>query len=89
MDLDLVELILRMEEIFSIGLPDDECVEEKRRCVAPHPHLTLARQCELLGLPRSTFYHQPAGESNENLQQSDLHQIAHRKPIFGIDLDRE
>src|SRR5947209_19216180 len=28
--------------------------EEKRRCIAPHPHLTLARQCGLLGLPRST-----------------------------------
>src|SRR5947209_18193106 len=41
--------------------------EEKRQCIAPHPHLTLARQCDLLGLPRSTFYHQPAGETKENL----------------------
>src|SRR5947209_2570333 len=43
-------------------------IEEKRRCIAPHPHLTLARQCGLLGLPRSTFYHQPAGESKANLR---------------------
>jgi putative transposase len=27
----------------------------------------VARQCELLGLPRSTCYHTPAGESTENL----------------------
>jgi putative transposase len=47
----------------SLGLS----IEEKRRCMAPHPHLTLARQCELLGLPRSTFYYQPAGETTENL----------------------
>jgi putative transposase len=43
-------------------------IEEKRRCIAPHPHLTLARQCELLGLPRSTFYHQATGESKDNLE---------------------
>jgi len=29
--------------------------------------LSIARQCELLGLPRSTCYHTPAGESTENL----------------------
>jgi putative transposase len=29
--------------------------------------LTIARQCELLGLPRSTRYHRPQGESAENL----------------------
>jgi hypothetical protein len=33
-----------------------------------HPHLTLQRQCELLGVPRSTFYYQPRLESPENLR---------------------
>ena len=32
-----------------------------------HPLLSVRRQCELLGLNRSTLYYQPAGESAENL----------------------
>jgi len=32
-----------------------------------HPQLSVAAQCRLLLIPRSTFYHQPAGESAENL----------------------
>ncbi|MFA9462644.1 IS3 family transposase [Thiohalorhabdus methylotrophus] len=32
-----------------------------------HPQLSIQRQCALLGLPRSTYYYQPAGESAENL----------------------
>jgi hypothetical protein len=28
-----------------------------------HPDFSLRRQCELLGLNRSTWYYQPAGES--------------------------
>ena len=32
-----------------------------------HPQLSVARQCELLGLPRSTWYYAPLGESAENL----------------------
>ncbi|MFA9461278.1 IS3 family transposase [Thiohalorhabdus methylotrophus] len=32
-----------------------------------HPRLSVQRQCNLLGLPRSTYYRQPAGESTENL----------------------
>jgi putative transposase len=29
---------------------------------------SIRRQCELLGLPRSSYYHEPAGESDENLK---------------------
>jgi putative transposase len=32
-----------------------------------HPDLTVARQCALLELPRSSYYFAPAGESPENL----------------------
>jgi putative transposase len=32
-----------------------------------HPQLSVRRQCELLGLNRSTLYYEPAGESAENL----------------------
>jgi putative transposase len=39
-----------------------------RRCIEPeHERLTIARQCALLGLPRSTCYYRPQGESTENL----------------------
>jgi len=42
--------------------------EEKRGWVDPkHPGLSVARQCELVGLPRSTWYYEPAGETAENL----------------------
>ena len=32
-----------------------------------HPRLSVATQCRLLSIPRSTFYHRPAGERAENL----------------------
>ena len=42
--------------------------EELRRWIEPdHQRLSVARQCELLGLPRSTCYYGPAGETAENL----------------------
>jgi len=30
--------------------------------------LTIRQQCELLGLPRSTYYYQPRPESAQNLR---------------------
>lgn len=32
-----------------------------------HPKLSILRQCELLGLPRSTYYYEAQGETAENL----------------------
>ena len=32
-----------------------------------HPQISIARQCDLVGLPRSTYYYQAQGESAENL----------------------
>jgi putative transposase len=37
-----------------------------------HPELSVRRQCELLGLNRSTYYLEPAGESAENLRLMGL-----------------
>lgn len=34
---------------------------------ADHPTLSIARQCELLSMSRSSFYYRPAGESEETL----------------------
>ncbi len=45
-------------------------VAEKRHCIEPeHPRLSVARQCELIGLSRSSYYrHDEVGmESEENL----------------------
>jgi putative transposase len=33
-----------------------------------HPQLSVRRQCELLGLNRSTLYYEPAQETPENLR---------------------
>ena len=64
-------------------LPDS--VEEKRRLIDPaHPDLSLRRQCQLLGLCRSSFYYHPAGETTENLllmRQIDRQYT--RTPFYG------
>ena len=42
--------------------------EAKRGFIEPdHPQLSVARQCALLGLSRSSFYYRSQGESAENL----------------------
>ncbi len=44
-------------------------VDEKRQCIEPlHLRLSIVQQCELLSLPRSSFYYSPALESEENLR---------------------
>jgi putative transposase len=58
---------LKMElEWLKKKLPND--AQAKRALVEPdHPQLSIRRQCELVGLNRSTFYYQPARESDLNL----------------------
>ena len=42
---------------------------EKRLLIEPnHPTLSIVEQCELLQLPRSSYYHEPAQESELNLK---------------------
>jgi putative transposase len=44
-------------------------VDARRALIVPdHPHLSICRQCELIGLNRSTYYLAPATESEENLR---------------------
>jgi putative transposase len=54
-----------------------QSVELKRSLVdAAHPQLSICRQCELLGLGRSSFYYEPATETAEDLalmRQIDEH----------------
>lgn len=49
-----------------------------------HPRLSIVRQCDLLGLARSTYYHAPGGESVENLRLMRLIDEQYlRTPFFG------
>jgi putative transposase len=49
-----------------------------------HPDLSIRRQCELIGLNRSTFYYQPAMESPLNLQLMRLIDAQYtRTPFYG------
>ncbi len=49
-----------------------------------HPTLSLRRQCRLLGLNRSSWYYQPAGESAENLALMRLIDEQYlRTPFYG------
>jgi putative transposase len=41
----------------------------QRRLIEPeHPALSVARQCALLGMARSSWYYTPQGDSPENLE---------------------
>jgi len=52
---------------------------------AEHPVLTVRRQCALLGLARSGLYHQPQGESAENLALMRLLDEAYTTwPFYGV-----
>ena len=44
-------------------------LEQQRTLIeVGHPELSVRRQCELLGLNRSSLYYEPAGETPENLR---------------------
>ena len=61
-------------------------VEQKRNLVElPHPEIPIYRQCELLGLSRSSFYYEPVGISEYNLLLMDMidkKYTQHPFPIF-------
>jgi putative transposase len=49
-----------------------------------HPELSVRRQCELLGLSRSTLYYEPAPETRENLKLMRLIDEEYtRHPFYG------
>jgi putative transposase len=60
--------------------------DAKRSLIEPgHESLSLARQCELIGLARSSLYYQPRGESEENLLLMRLIDEQYtRTPFYGI-----
>ncbi len=60
---------------------------QKRQCVEPaHPSLSIKRQCELIGLPRASYYREPAAgeETAENLELMRLIDEEYtRHPFYG------
>lgn len=50
-----------------------------------HPELSVARQCELLGLCRASYYYQPVGESPANLALlRRLDEQYTQTPFYGV-----
>ena len=44
-------------------------IERRRQMIEPeHAELSIVRQCELVSISRSGFYHRPAGETPLNLE---------------------
>ena len=44
-------------------------LDRRRQMIEPaHPRLSIVRQCELVSISRSAFYHRPAGETVLNLE---------------------
>lgn len=64
----------------------DWTVEQKRAAIEPaDPKVSLVRQCELLGLARSSYYYASTGESAENLELLRwLDEQYTRAPFFGV-----
>jgi putative transposase len=60
-------------------------VEQQRGLIeVDHPQLSVRRQCELLGLNRSTLYYQPASETPENLGLMKLIDRQYtEQPVYG------
>jgi putative transposase len=60
-------------------------LEAKRRLIEPdHPDLSVRRQCELLGVNRSSYYYAPASESPLNLAlMQRIDEIYTASPFYG------
>ncbi len=50
-----------------------------------HGQLSIERQCELLGLARSSVYYQPVGETSYNLQlMRVIDEVYTAHPMLGV-----
>ena len=49
-----------------------------------HPELSVRRQCELLGLSRSSLYYEPGGEAAEDLRlMRKIDELYTARPFYG------
>jgi len=60
-------------------------VQGLRQFVSPHPSISIQRQCDLLGLSKSSYYYQPQTETAENLLYMRLMDAQYLKtPFYGV-----
>lgn len=60
--------------------------EVLKKIIGPHPKMSIRRQCDLLGITRSSYYYKPVGESKENLEIMRLMDEEYLKhPFKGVD----
>jgi putative transposase len=58
--------------------------ERKAMITREHPELSLSRQCEVLSISRSSFYHAPKGESPETLAlMRRIDELFMKYPFYG------
>jgi putative transposase len=69
---------------FSEGLRSLSIDRRRQMIDSGHESLSIARQCELVGISRSGFYYQPSGETELNLTLMRLIDEQHmRTPYYG------
>src|SRR5690606_12717038 len=69
---------------FSEGLRSLSIDRRRQMVDSGHASLSIARQCELVGVSRSGFYYQPSGETELNLMLMRLIDEQHLKtPYYG------
>jgi len=50
-----------------------------------HPQISVPRQCELIGLPRATYYYRPLMEDPLNLElMNKIDEQYTRTPFYGV-----
>ena len=50
-----------------------------------HKHLSVVKQCALLSLSRSSYYHEPMGESARNLEiMAEIDRQFLATPFYGV-----
>ena len=66
---------------------EDRTIAAKRMLIDPtSSHISIQRQCELLGLSRSGYYYQDRGESRENIAlMHRIDQIFATNPCYGVE----
>ena len=59
-------------------------IPQKRVLIGPDLEFSIQQQCQLLDLPRSSYYYEPLGESERNLKlMKAIDKIYTKKPYFG------
>ena len=75
---------LQMELAWVKKNPPREVQSKRALIESEHPQLSIRRQCELLGLNRASYYHEPARETIENLRlMRRIDEQYLKTPFFG------